>query len=226
MNKDLTFFPVSYYWSTGSLKDTIKVGPKTTTRYSLFYSNAACKNKVIDSKKLLVDLAKVTNPSAGEDVTICIKDSIQLQASGGMFYLWNDSLSLDTINISKPYAKPSITTTYIVTVSNQFCKGTDSVKVIVDLCLENLTDPVPQIITPNQDGKNDTWVINNIDYFTNNSVEIFNRWGNRVFYETPYNNSWDGKSDRGVDLPDGTYFYVINLGNGSKPQTGYIIIHR
>ena len=226
MLKDPSFSPVKYVWSTGSLADTIKVGPKTTTRYSLIFSTAACKNKIVDSKNLVVDLEKVTAASAGADETLCISDSIQLNASGGLFYQWNDTITLDSVNIARPYAKPRQTTTYIVIVSNQYCKAIDSVKITVDKCLENLTDPVPQIISPNEDGINDIWKINNIDYFKDNSVEIFNRWGNRVYFKSPYDNSWKGKSDKGVDLPDGTYFYVIDLKNGNKPQTGFVIIHR
>ena len=61
---------------------------------------------------------------------------------------------------------------------------------------------------------------------------IFNRWGNKVYAKRPYDNTWDGKaSEPGVIngdqyLPAGTYFYILDLGDGSKPLTGYIYLKR
>jgi len=66
-------------------------------------------------------------------------------------------------------------------------------------------------ITPNGDGVNDTWVIDNIEAFPENTVRIFNRWGNQVFYETAYDNLdrvWNGEGDNGA-LASATYFYVV-----------------
>jgi gliding motility-associated-like protein len=55
-------------------------------------------------------------------------------------------------------------------------------------------------------------------------VSIFNRWGNTVFETTNYhnlNNAWDGKV-KGTVVPNGTYFYVINLNDGSEPKKGWL----
>ncbi len=226
MVKDPAFTQAQYYWSTGQLTDEITVTPLVDTRYSLFYSDLVCKNVRIADKTILVDSNPVPDANAGADVTICIKDSIMLNASGGQKYLWNSSPGLTTLNVSNPYAKPEVTTVYTVTVTNLYCKDVDSVKVTVDLCLEGLTDPVPQIISPNDDGINDFLVIYNVDYFTENSLVIYNRWGNRVYSAKPYDNTWSGKSDKGEPLPDGTYFWVLDLGNGNKSESGYIVIHR
>ncbi len=65
---------------------------------------------------------------------------------------------------------------------------------------------IPNAITPNGDGKNETLVIENIDKFPNNELIIFNRWGNIVFKSKPYHNEWDG-----ANLPDGTYYYILNI---------------
>jgi len=69
-------------------------------------------------------------------------------------------------------------------------------------------------ITPNGDGKNDVWIIENIDMFPENSVKIFNRWGNQVWSAENYNNDdiiWDGLNEFGGDLSDATYFYVAEV---------------
>lgn len=87
----------------------------------------------------------------------------------------------------------------------------------------------PNIITPNGDGINDTFVIPcllNEGDFPNSQVLIFNRWGDEVYRSVqPYRNNWDGTFN-GEDLPADTYFYIINFGDGRPPQNGYLMIQR
>jgi gliding motility-associated-like protein len=89
-------------------------------------------------------------------------------------------------------------------------------------------------ISPNGDGHNDLWEIDGIWQFPNNTVQIYNRWGNLVFRASGYDNlneAWYGQSNYGLrigdqELPDGTYFYVVDLGDGSEARSGYIILKR
>lgn len=70
--------------------------------------------------------------------------------------------------------------------------------------------------TPNGDDKNDIWIIDGIDSLEN-TVSIFNRWGNLIWRADNYDNAnvvWDGKGGNGNELPSGTYFYIINLRKG------------
>jgi len=86
--------------------------------------------------------------------------------------------------------------------------------------------------SPNGDGVNDTLVINCIQNYPNNTIEIYNRWGNIVYKKTEYNNDWSGISNgratlnESDKLPTGTYYYVLNLGDGSKPKVGWLYINR
>jgi gliding motility-associated-like protein len=82
-------------------------------------------------------------------------------------------------------------------------------------------------ISPNGDGLNDTWKILGIEQFPNNRVQVFNRWGNLVFEQEAYSEAtfWDGRWS-GRDLPDGTYFYILDLGDGSATQKGFIELLR
>uniref|UniRef100_UPI002612C856 gliding motility-associated C-terminal domain-containing protein n=1 Tax=uncultured Tenacibaculum sp. TaxID=174713 RepID=UPI002612C856 len=93
------------------------------------------------------------------------------------------------------------------------------------------------ILTPDNDGENDTFFISCIDNpkYSNNTVEIFNRWGNIVYKAKGYNNIdvvfrgiSNGRSTINVDekLPPGTYYYVIDLGDGSNPKVGWLYINR
>lgn len=91
------------------------------------------------------------------------------------------------------------------------------------------TEPCQIIIyngfTPDGDGINDNWIIGNIEDFHSNTVSIFNRWGNKVWYTTNYNNTtnfWDGKNDQGANLTSGTYFYIIEIDDGVGVKKGWI----
>ncbi|MDP4210649.1 MAG: Ig-like domain-containing protein, partial [Bacteroidota bacterium] len=88
---------------------------------------------------------------------------------------------------------------------------------------------VPEGFSPNGDGINDFFIVKNADKYIV-SLKIFNRWGNLVYESKHYQNDWNGVSNVGLavrtDLPDGTYYYVIDLKNGDKPTAGFITIKR
>jgi gliding motility-associated-like protein len=92
---------------------------------------------------------------------------------------------------------------------------------------ENITCKAPTIFTPNSDGINDQFVIPCLDTgrFPNSKVYIFNEWGTEVFYANPYKNDWEGTFS-GASLPVGTYFYIIDVGDGKKPLNGFLILQR
>lgn len=79
--------------------------------------------------------------------------------------------------------------------------------------------------SPNDDGQNDFFYIDCIERYPNNQLEIFNRWGNLVYYQKGYKNTWDGKADGSAKtLPEGTYFYILDLGDGSKKTSGWVYL--
>lgn len=88
--------------------------------------------------------------------------------------------------------------------------------------------------SPNGDGINDTWIIQGITRFPDNSVKVFNRWGNLIYQETGYDNTskvWNGESSEGIvfgdnEAPDGAYYYVIELGDGSETLKGFVVVRR
>ncbi|WP_175418870.1 T9SS type B sorting domain-containing protein [Aureibaculum algae] len=80
--------------------------------------------------------------------------------------------------------------------------------------------------SPNNDGANDTFEIDCIQNYKENSLTVFNRWGNVVYKKANYDNSWSGLSNSGKELVSGTYYYVLKLGDGSKDKTGWLFINR
>ena len=83
---------------------------------------------------------------------------------------------------------------------------------------------IPNIISPNNDGKNDVFLINNIEQYPGNTVQIFNRWGKEVFSADGYNNA--DKKFVGTDCPDGVYFVIVLLGDGTPAKTSTLTITR
>ncbi|MCF7569632.1 gliding motility-associated C-terminal domain-containing protein [Sabulilitoribacter arenilitoris] len=85
--------------------------------------------------------------------------------------------------------------------------------------------------SPNNDGVNDYFVIDCLDNYPDNTLEVYNRWGNLVYKVKNYKNDWNGTSNgrfvvnESDKLPVGTYYYVINLGDGSKPKVGWLYIN-
>ncbi|BDD08968.1 hypothetical protein FUAX_14000 [Fulvitalea axinellae] len=89
---------------------------------------------------------------------------------------------------------------------------------------------IPDALTPNNDGKNDMFVIKNADFFTDSKLTVLNTRGNRVYEKEGYTNDWDGEGNVGLydsrPLPQGTYYYVFDYGDGRSPLKGFVFIYR
>jgi gliding motility-associated-like protein len=111
--------------------------------------------------------------------------------------------------------------------SSEGCSGSAEVEVGTEILSYNL-------VSVNGDNKNDVWIVDCLEKFPDNNVKVFNRSGIKVYEADGYNNSdvvFRGIGERGVyalgnELPDGTYFYIIDKRDGSKPITGYLELVR
>jgi gliding motility-associated-like protein len=364
---------------TADMGNPIQVTPTGTADYRAFVTSADCP---ADSSNIV--RVEVINPNirfaeAGEDVTICWGDSVQLKASGGDYYKWVPPGALDRPDTPDPWAKPLFTTKYIVhvtrtdgltdtdevivnvlprpsvnagddisackgeevklsaqgdgelfwfrldlavdpTVSDPIvtldttatfavmvvdadgCRGFDDVTVYIkeppvanagrdrvfisrfEARMEATLEPdetgiwnlesgsgvwdnprepdtrvsglelgdnifswtvtnqicpesvdyvtyrvsdfiLPNVITPNGDGKNDYFHINGIESHRNSELVILNRWGDEVFRASPYINNWDGVTQNGNELPEDTYYYVLKI-KEEDVRKGFIMILR
>ncbi|HNK42490.1 MAG TPA: gliding motility-associated C-terminal domain-containing protein, partial [Flavobacteriales bacterium] len=79
---------------------------------------------------------------------------------------------------------------------------------------------VPNVFSPNGDGKNDVLEFTGVEYFPGNHLRVFNRWGQPIYEASSYKNTW-----RASGVPEGTYFYVLKLPNG-KEYTGHVTLLR
>lgn len=81
---------------------------------------------------------------------------------------------------------------------------------------------IPNVFSPNGDGLNDFFTIDSLKTYPTKNLAIYNRWGNKVFEENNYQNMWDGRTNGGSKLSEGTYYYILDLGDESKARTGFL----
>jgi gliding motility-associated-like protein len=216
-------------------KDGVNIAGATTTSYVATQSgvytvtedNGACATTTLG---VTVEVVQSPSVYAGEDQYVIEQNVVQLNASGASAYVWSPSTGLSSATVSNPTLTAVQTTTYVVTGANTstsgvtICTGSDDVTVFVVRPIK-----IPNAISPNGDNVNDDWVIENIEGFPNCEVEVYNRYGTLVWKSTGYKTNWAGVNYRnGEVLPDGTYFYVIDLKSDvfKDPYKGYIQIVR
>jgi gliding motility-associated-like protein len=81
---------------------------------------------------------------------------------------------------------------------------------------------IPKGISPNNDGLNDSFDLTGLGV---DSISIFNRYGREIYSKNNYLDEWYGQSDKGHELPDGTYYFLLNKSDG-KQVTGWVYIIR
>ncbi|RMG87549.1 MAG: hypothetical protein D6714_02145 [Bacteroidetes bacterium] len=108
--------------------------------------------------------------------------------------------------------------TYTVTVTDAAgCTQTAGYD-LFELCKDG-SKIVYDVLTPNDDGQNDVWYIEGIENYPNNTVEVYNRWGNLVWRASGYLNTWRGTNTKGEKLPAGGYYYILRLNESADEQT-------
>ena len=151
--------------------------------------------------------------SQGCDGVSYMLTAVQDDASGSA-YAWINPAGQ---NIGSGNAvAASASGTYQLTVTQNGCSATQNVEVLSTAC------SIQKGISANNDGLNDTF---NLAGYNVKELKIFNRYGTAVYSKTGYQNEWYGQSDNGDELPDGTYYYLIDFAD-AKTKTGWIYINR
>jgi len=117
--------------------------------------------------------------------------------------------------------------TFEYEICDMSCDACERALVSIDvLPAEIVACDVPNVLTPNNDNKNDALIIDCSNQYENNIIQIFNRWGDKVYEKVTYQNDWRGTYE-GDDLPAGTYFYVFKKDRAeTEAVTGYVTILR
>jgi gliding motility-associated-like protein len=192
---------------------------------SLYVVNA--KGCVSDTTRKTITVSAPPVVDAGPDLELFIGDQATLNPIIGgtqLQYTWSPGTYMNNSSVRNPVITATENIQYKLSVSNAAgCTASDSLQVRV--IKETRDIKVPNIFTPNGDGINDLWLIQYLGTYANCRVQVFNRYGQKVFESTGYNTPWNGKYND-QPLPFGTYYYVIELRKGMKALTGFVTIVR
>lgn len=172
-------------------------------------------SKVSDSLEVIVDPTPVADAGFDQYIRIGSSATIGIMTQEeGLTYQWSPPSGVSPSNMPIGSVSPQITTNYTLTVSNEFgCASSDNVTVVVDTTPvvpdQNGELYVPNIFSPNEDGQNDVFYVYG-GPFTDFSLAVFNRLGERAFSTTDQEVGWDGNF-RGRPAPIGAYYYQLSL---------------
>lgn len=215
------FVPASELWTIESdtVLTTFTLFQNTDYVLLLGSSAAGCSVDVrLDGLALSIDACCTSSIDYGETTTVEV-----LGSDPDLGYDWTPEELAEMVDNQLAELSPYETTTFEVTGYIQGCSYTDAVLVAVGSPIE-----VPNAFSPNNDASNDTWNIYGLSQFPTSTIEVFDRWGQNVYRSVSYPNPWTGKN-RGVDVPAGTYYYVIHLNEPNAnlaPVTGHVAIIR
>jgi gliding motility-associated-like protein len=224
--------PLNYEWQntagiTLSLSDTVAFCGAAVglDNLVLFVSDAVCSS----TDTIQIETYPLPFANAGNDISLIIGAIVNLGGSptgpSGSTFVWSPTTNI--LGSDETASNPQIILNneldYVVFVTDtNGCENSDTINV----------RPIPMIVfpngfTPNGDGVNDDWQIDNIEQFPNCVVEVYNRWGQQLFYSVGYTTRWDGRYNN-EELPVGTYYYIIELNDPlfPEPYSGPITIMR
>jgi gliding motility-associated-like protein len=217
---------LNYEWENGSNQADRTVTPlQGINEYVLTITDPTCSIPYQVTATILavpVPALPISDPVgiAGAFPVILEGEQINIYSNNNSCSAYQWSWSEDTLAQQEISVNPTKSGWYKIAVEDGICLGYDSIYVVVGV------QPY-DAISPNNDGYNDTWGILDVVSYPKAIVQVFNRWGALVFETSGGLNyqPWDGTKN-GLDLPVGTYYYIVDLNTGDTPQSGPITIIR
>ncbi len=210
-NAGFTF--VKYIWSNGDADCCTSVNFGTL----LFVIVTDSNNCTTVSDTVAITMVPLPNSP-----TIAVNGGFLTSSPASSYQWYLDGNAL--IGATTQSLIPPASGSYSVTIGDQFqCQSGSG---LFELLISVDSGNIPEGFSPNGDGMNDFFVIDGVDFFTGATLIVYNRWGTEVFRDEEYNSDWGGTSTDGNSLPDGTYFYLLDLENGEKPIQRVVVIHR
>ncbi|MCB0763794.1 MAG: gliding motility-associated C-terminal domain-containing protein [Flavobacteriales bacterium] len=211
----------SYRWSTGAGTDQVVVVQSTFVTVTVTDADGCVGTSAPFAVQFEEPLAAFTTTPASPQppgTTVVFEDASTISAGTLIGWSWDLGViggTAGTPDVSWTYDEPGQYTVTLVVQSTNGCVDTVSAIYVIG----SLDISIPNVFTPNNDGKNDAFVIENIEFFPN-ELTIYNRWGAVIYSKKDYRNQW-----KGSDLSDGTYFYVLRLLDG-REFTGHVTLLR
>jgi gliding motility-associated-like protein len=214
-------YALTYLWSDNSTHSTF-----VTSDSGSVWVQVTGADGCIDYDSAHLELYPLPDVYLGKDTALCGNEAWYVNAGNYAAYHWSTGDVINPLMVDGRRTEPEVL--WVEVTDFNGCVGSDTL--ILEVCdAYVLFASMPNTITPgDKDGKNDTWVIPNIDLFPQAVLEIYDRWG-RLIYRTDdvYNNPWNGESMSGREMPMDAYYYVLDIGlSHIEPMTGYINLIR
>lgn len=212
----------SYVWSTGSTDPFISV-PNGTYTVTVTDTNGcigvSAPITVNQSPKPVAAFTSQPLTTSFPNDSIHFMDQSTVSSGSISSWLWTfgDNNSSMLQNPAHAYPDPGTYNVCLVVATAAGCSDT----ICKTYEVVPLTVLAPNVFTPNGDGKNETLKFENLEFYPNNYLTVFNRWGNVVHEASGYNNDWTGKG-----VSDGVYFFILELPGLGTTLKGHVEILR
>lgn len=198
---------ITGFWTPAEMNNT------ATTTYRFTPDAGQC---ALDDTELIITVNPLPEftVSQGCAGSIYVLSALVESGSGNATFAWFDSSNTqigtnDSVTVSSGGE-------YRLVVTQNGCSDEQVVNVVSTLC------EIQKGISPNSDGLNDSFDLSSYDV---TQLQIFNRYGVAVYNKANYRNEWFGQCDKGNELPDGTYYFVIDF-EDIETKTGWIYINK
>jgi gliding motility-associated-like protein len=197
---------IHYLWSTGDTTASIQVSESGIYTVAVF----DFKNNLLGGDTINVKIFPKPKPDLGPDRVICNYESVLISSGCNnkeFTYQW----SLSELNTPEIYLTNLEPGEYPIQLNVMSCADTVSSRML--LTVKDCNIKIPNVITPNGDGRNDRFVILGLEHYPGSQLYIMDRNGRIVYEAMDYKNDWDA-----ANIPDGTYFYRLQLNDSKKSE--------
>ncbi len=209
--------PYTYLWGTGDITQHSDICPGDPPWVEVIDNIGCVVRADFNIDPLLINL------DPAETIIKCSLENLDVEleaiVSGGTApytYKWSGGSTQNPLNIA---LNPG---NYSVTVMDNNACTEDTAFIIAIMSAEC----VPNVFSPNADNINDTWSLENTFLYSDSEVSVYGRYGKLLFQSIGYASPWDGKNKKGNDVPDGAYFYSIEIGHEYDAIKGSVTILR
>ncbi|MDC0249624.1 gliding motility-associated C-terminal domain-containing protein [Flavobacteriales bacterium] len=210
------FYPYSYLWSTGDTTQHANICP------GFHWVEVTDKDNCTVREDFQIEELIITLDPASAIIECDLENldvDLEASATGGIapysFEWWNGTID-NPINLGMNPGTFSVT----VIDDNGCIKDTSFFIATIS------AECVPNVFSPNGDDINDTWSLEDTFLYSDSQVRVYGRYGKLLFQSDGYHEAWDGTNRKGNEVPDGAYFYSIEIGHGFDPIEGTVTILR
>ena len=215
---DLTVSGTSIHWYDSLVDGNLLPTTKPLENGVTYYASQMIGNCESNRLTITVTITQLPNIviTSGCEGTDYVATATTTQNASGLVYEWYSASNLNIIIGSNPSIIIPIKGDYVLKVLLNGCFKQ------YPISIESLYCDIPKGISPNGDDKNEFFDLSNLNV---KKIEIFNRYGMKVYSHLNYKKEWDGRTDNGQELPDGTYYYLIEFEN-RESKTGWVYLSR